>query len=62
MGDVVNLRKARKAQARRADDARAAENRLLHGRSKIERTIGAARMVKSHRDLDAHRVDTGDKP
>jgi len=61
MGDLVNLRKARKAQARRADDVRAAENRLLHGRSKAERTLGAARMAKSDCDLDAHRIDSGDE-
>ena len=61
MGDVVNLRKARKAATRQHDEQRAAANRQLHGRSKAERKLGIARDAKARRDLDQHRVETGDE-
>ena len=61
MGDVVNLRRARKVAKRRHDEQRAAANRLLHGRSKAERKLGTARDTKARRDLDQHRVETGDE-
>jgi hypothetical protein len=60
MGDVVNLRKARKFAERELDGQRAAANRLKHGRSKAERELTAAREAKSRRNLDQHRIETGD--
>lgn len=60
MGDLVNLRKARKAAKRRENAVRAAENRLVHGRSKDERALEEARAEKSRRELDAHRLETED--
>ncbi|HEY6256356.1 MAG TPA: DUF4169 family protein [Xanthobacteraceae bacterium] len=61
MGDVIKLREARKQAKRLRDGKRAAENRLLHGRSKAERNLQAARDTKARTDLDQHRVDTGDE-
>ena len=61
MGDVVNFRKARKDAKRRHDEQRAVTNRLLHGRSKAERKLDTARDAKVRRDLDQHRVETGDE-
>lgn len=60
MGTVVNLRTIRKRKARRQGEKRAAENRLLHGRSKAERRLDAAREEKAAKGLDQHRIDTGD--
>ncbi len=60
MGNVVNLRKARKNAARLHDQVRAAENRAVHGRSKAERTLGTARAAKADRNLDLHRIVMGD--
>jgi hypothetical protein len=60
MGEVLNLRQARKRAARQRKEQRAEANRLLHGVSKAERTLGVARATKSHRDLDGHRVTTGE--
>jgi hypothetical protein len=60
MGEIVNLRKARKAAGRRRDAARATENRFTHGRSKAERTLEEARADKVRRELDAHRIETED--
>jgi hypothetical protein len=56
MADIVNLRKARKAEARRRDEGRAAQNRLLHGRSKAERK----REDKARREHEGHRIETED--
>ena len=61
MGDVVNLRKARKQAERKLDQVRAAENRLRHGRTKAERKLTRARDTKVCRDLDQHRVEAGDE-
>ncbi len=61
MGDVIKLRAARKQAKRLRDKKRAAANRLLHGRSKAERDLGVARDTKASRDLDRHRVETGDE-
>ncbi len=56
MGDIVNLRRARKRQDRRRDDAKAAENRILHGMTKAERLLIEAERQKADRDLDARKV------
>ena len=61
MGDVVNLRRARKKAERQPAERIAAANRLLHGRSKAERDLEAARDAKARRDLDRHRIETGDE-
>jgi len=61
MGDVVNLRKARKKIERELDQKRAAENRLRFGRTKAERNMESARGAKVRRDLDQHRIEAGDE-
>jgi hypothetical protein len=61
MGDIIKLRGARKQAKRLRDEKRAAANRLLHGRSKAARSLDIARDTKARRDLDQHRVDTGDE-
>ena len=37
MGDVINLKRARKQKARREADAEAASNRAMYGRTKAEK-------------------------
>ena len=61
MGDVVNLRSARKRAKRQLAEREAAANRLLHGRSKAERELAAKRDAKARGDLDRHRIETGDE-
>jgi hypothetical protein len=56
MGDIVNLRRARKRQDRCRDDVKAAENRILHGMTKAERLLIEAERQKADRDLDARKV------
>jgi hypothetical protein len=60
MGEVVNLRRARKAQARRQDEAQAQDNRVRHGLSKAERSLAEARRAKAAQLLDGHRLDSGE--
>jgi hypothetical protein len=61
MGDIVNLRHARKQARRDQDTQQAAANRLRHGRTKVDRKLEAARAAKAHRHLDQIRVETGDE-
>ncbi|MCZ7657994.1 MAG: DUF4169 family protein [Xanthobacteraceae bacterium] len=60
MGEIVNLRMARKRARRQEAAERAQANRIVHGRSKAERNLEAARAEKADRDLGAHKIDTGD--
>ncbi len=53
MGDIINLRRARKTKERAAAEKKAAENRSQFGRSKAERES-----VKANAELDARRLDS----
>ncbi|TPG56429.1 DUF4169 family protein [Sphingomonas glacialis] len=57
MGEVVNLRRARKARARDTAETTAAANRAAFGRSKCERATMAADVTRLDRDLDGARLD-----
>jgi hypothetical protein len=61
MGDIVNLRRARKRAARQLAERTASANRLRYGRSKTQRDLEAKSDVKARRDLDCHRIETGDE-
>jgi hypothetical protein len=61
MGDVIKLRTARKQAKRELGQKQGASNRLLHGRPKADRTIQDARDAKARRDLEHHRIETGDE-
>jgi hypothetical protein len=58
MSDIVNLHRVRKQATRTKQAAKAAENRVVHGRSKAERVVAETREAKSHRELDQHRMQT----
>jgi hypothetical protein len=60
MDEVVNLRTARKRAARAQSEAHAAEKRLLHGRSKEQRSLAKTQKAKAQRDLDQHRINRGE--
>ncbi len=60
MGEVVNLRRARKAAARTANEAQAAANRAAHGRTRAERAATTAETERSARLLDGARLEGGD--
>jgi hypothetical protein len=58
MGDVINLRQARKARDRKAAGQAAAEARALHGRTKAQRKREQAEGEKLSRTLDQAKLDT----
>jgi Domain of unknown function (DUF4169) len=60
MGDLVNLRTARKRAKRRQAERAAASNRLLHGRSKAEQALEQSRSDQAQSNLDRHRIEPGD--
>lgn len=57
MGEIVNLRRARKAKARTAAETEAASKRLTHGRTKTERNLTRAEQEAADRKLDGHKRD-----
>ncbi len=54
---VVSLNKARKARAKAADKAQAAENRVAFGRTKAEKTQAKADTALAARRLDDKRLE-----
>jgi len=63
MGEVVNLRLARKQRARAAASVRADENRRLFGRNAAQKAIDTAERSRLVRTLDgARRDDDPSKP
>ena len=60
MGDVFNLRLARKKRERQRNADNAAARRLFHGRSKAERKLEGAQRDKSSNDLDGHWLGSGE--
>jgi hypothetical protein len=57
-GDIVNLRRARKAKQRIAEADAAAQNRVLFGQSKTQRALGETLDTLETRRFEAHRRDT----
>lgn len=60
MGEVINLRLARKAAARSVKQANAANNRAAHGRTRAERTATEAETARTARLLDGARIEKPD--
>ena len=54
---VVSLSKARKARARDAATALAAENRMAFGRTKAEKVQAKSEATRAARQLDAKRLE-----
>ncbi|MGN6374370.1 MAG: DUF4169 family protein [Sphingomonas sp.] len=57
MGDIVNLRLARKAKARATKETTAAANRAAFGRTKAERLADEAAKARQERQLDGAWLD-----
>lgn len=60
MAEIINLRIARKRADRERSQERAAARRVAHGVSKAERMLAAANTEKNGRELDGHRIETGE--
>jgi hypothetical protein len=60
MGDVVNLRRARKARLRANAAQTAAENRVLHGRTRTEREVEASAAERQTLRHEGHKREGKD--
>jgi hypothetical protein len=60
MGEVINLRRARKDRDRRDREDNASANRIAYGRAKSERVLTEAEAKIERARLDAHRLERGD--
>lgn len=57
MGEVVNLRKWRRARDKSADEVQAEANRTAFGRTKAEKQRDAAEAAKRKAALDAAKLN-----
>ena len=62
MGEIVNLRRARRALERREDEKRAQENRIRFGLSKAERKLAEKTNELAERRIDSCRLDKAPAP
>ncbi len=60
MGDIINLRRRRKAEARQKEASLAAENRVRFGRTLAVKRSEKAVELKRERDLDGRRIESGE--
>jgi hypothetical protein len=57
MGDIINLRRSKKAKAREEAQRLAEANRTKHGTPKAVRNAGAAEKSRAVRAVESHRLD-----
>ena len=57
MAEIVNLRRARKLRERERQQAEAAQNRALFGRSKAEKRLIESERALTEASLDACRLE-----
>ena len=62
MGEIVNLRRARKAKKRTDADRTAETNRIAFGRTKDERQLSEKEQALAARKLDGHLLRQDDEP
>ena len=60
MGEVVNLKRAKKAKARAEKEKEAEGNRAKFGTPKRLHDLAKARAARETRDIDAHKRDDED--
>jgi hypothetical protein len=58
MGELINLRRARKSRLRTEKDAQASENRMKFGLTRLEKTEQAKRTERESKALDGHRLSS----
>ena len=57
MGELINLRRAKKQRERAAGAAHGAEQRAKNGQTKVVKDLEAARADKEKRELDGKKRD-----
>lgn len=60
MAEIISLKRARKAKARAASEAKAGANRAAHGRGKAEKSLSKAQENVATRKLDSHKLGPAD--
>jgi len=60
MAEIVNLRRARKGNARVEKEKSAEASRAAHGLTKPVKKLAEARTAKEKRDFAAYRLEPGD--
>ncbi|MDB5568173.1 MAG: hypothetical protein JWP84_4739 [Tardiphaga sp.] len=60
MGDLINLNRFKKRNARDQSAKQAEENRARFGRTKSERTLEEQRTSRANNMLDQHHIDGED--
>ena len=60
MGEIVNLRRARKDRDRQEREKTASDNRIKHGLSKPEKLLAAKSSELATKKLDGHRLEKDD--
>lgn len=60
MGEIVNLKRARKDKARRERDSEAAANRLRFGRTKAQKKLDQDTAERSKHSIDGKRLEDDD--
>lgn len=58
MGEIVNLRAVKKRRARETDAARAAENRVRFGRTKVEKQQDCMAAERQDAVLDSAKLES----
>jgi hypothetical protein len=58
MGDVINLRQARKARDRKAAEQTAAEARALHGQTKAQKSVRKAEAERLAKAIEQSKLET----
>lgn len=56
MAEIINLRDARKAKARSAKEAKAADNRIAFGRPKKSKTLAEAKKAIEFTRHEGHKL------
>ncbi len=57
--EIINLRQVRKRKSRAEKEKTAGDNRLKYGRSKSERDIARKRRKSLEKDVDNHKLASG---
>jgi hypothetical protein len=60
LAEIVNLRRARKSKERAREDAEAAQNRSVFGRSKAEKRLVESERARAAAELDGRRLTKAD--
>ncbi|MEN5298621.1 DUF4169 family protein [Brucella sp. TWI559] len=62
MSEIVNLRQFRKNKARTSKEKQAEENRILFGRTKVEKDFARQEARKSEHFLVNNKLEQSNKP